>query len=108
MSTDQKNLSAEVNNAIRVLGDDHTLCIIGNLRHGGMRFNELQRALEINPTTLTNRLAKLEDEGIVDKKRETVDKVSVVYELTQKGLGILPIMREFEKFANKFPRTKSQ
>lgn len=107
MSIDQTNkLGEEVNYAIKVLGDDHILCIIANLRDGGMRFNELQRALEVNPTTLTDRLTKLEQEGIVNKKKETLDKISVVYELTKKGLGILPIMGEFEKFAQKFPRKK--
>lgn len=105
MSIDQKNkLGEDVNYAIKVLGDDHILCIIANLRDGGMRFNELQRVLQINPTTLTDRLNKLEQEGVVDKKKETLDKISVVYELTKKGQSILPIMAEFEKFAKKFPR----
>lgn len=92
-----------MNDAIKMLGDDHILCIIGNLRDGGMRFNELQRALNgINPTTLTDRLAKLEKEGIVNRKEETVDKLSVVYELTEKGRGIIPIVNEFATFAEKF------
>jgi len=108
MSIGQKNkLGKEVNYVLKVLGDDHILCIIANLRDGGMRFNELQRALEINPTTLTDRLTKLEEEGVVSKKKETLDKLSVVYELTKKGMGILPIMKEFEKFADKFPRRKN-
>ena len=99
---DKKNiLSAEVNNAIKMIGDDHVLCIIGNLRDGGMRFNELQRALGINPTTLTDRLSKLEHDKIVSKKKETLDKMSVVYELTEKGQGILPIITEIGKFAEK-------
>lgn len=107
MSTDQKNkLGEEVNHAIKVLGDDHILCIIANLRDGGMRFNELQRVLEINPTTLTDRLIKLEKEAIVDKRKETLDKISVVYELTKKGLSILSIVNEIEKFAKKFPKYK--
>lgn len=82
------------------------LCIIANLRGGGRRFNELQRSLGINPTTLTDRLNRLENEGIVDKQRETLNKLSVVYELTQKGLGILPIVKEFERFAKKFAKTQ--
>lgn len=103
MSRDQKNkLAKEVNNAIHMIGDEHILCIIGNLRDGGMRFNELQRAIGINPATLCGRLAKLEEVGIVNKKRETVDKLSVVYELTEKGEGILPIVDAFGKFADKF------
>lgn len=107
MSRDQKNkITQDVNNAITVLGDDHILCIIGNLCDGGMRFNELQRVLELNPTTLTDRLTKLEQEGIVSKKKETLDRLSVFYELTEKGLAILPIMDEFQRFAKKFPTKK--
>lgn len=94
-------LSENLNKAIKMIGDDHVLCIIGNLREGGMRFNELQRALNINPTTLTDRLNKLESEKIVSKKKETLDKMSVVYELTEKGLGILPIITEIGRFAEK-------
>lgn len=108
MSTDQKNrLSEDVNNAISLIGDEHILCIIGNLREGGMRFNELQRALGINPTTLTDRLTKLEKAGFVDKKKETLDKMSVLYELTEKGRGITPIIDEFSRFARKFPNQKN-
>lgn len=103
MSRDQQNkLAKGVNNAIHMVGDEHILCIIGNLRDGGMRFNKLQRAIGINPATLCDRLTKLENEGIVIKKKETVDKLSVVYELTEKGRGIIPIVEAFGKFANKF------
>ncbi len=103
MSTHGKSLlSEDLNSAIKMIGDDHVLCIIGNLREGGMRFNELQRALNVNPTTLTDRLNKLENDGIVLKKKETLDRMSVVYELTAKGQGILPIIAEIGKFAEKF------
>jgi len=91
----------QANNAIKMIGDDHTLCIIGNLRDGGMRFNELQRALDLNPNTLTDRLVKLENDGFLVKKRETLDKMSVVYELSQKGKDTMPITTEIYKFAKK-------
>lgn len=103
MSTEQpSNIPAYVNHAIKILGDDHVLCIIASLSNNSMRFSELQRALCVNPTTLTNRLSRLEQEGILDRKEETLDKLSVVYELTEKGRGIIPIMNEFEKYAKKF------
>src|SRR5258708_944261 len=104
MSTDQNiKLPDELNNAIKLFGDDHILCIVFSLRAGGLRFNEIQRTINgINPTTLADRLEKLEQEGIVVRKEETVDKLSVVYELTEKGLGILPIINEFANFAKKF------
>ncbi len=105
-STQQNKLNAEVNHVIRVLGDDHILCIIANLQEGGRRFNELQRVLNLNPTTLTSRLNILETEGIIARHTETLDKISVVYELTDKGNGMLPIILAFEAFAEKFPSSK--
>ncbi len=68
-----------------------------------MRFNELQRSINgLNPATLTSRLKKLEKEKIVRRLEETVDKISVVYELTEKGKGILPIIEKIETFADKY------
>jgi len=102
MSTSKK-LSEEANKAIKMFGDEYILCIISSLSEGGMRFNEIQRTINgINPTTLVDRLKKLEQEGIVVRKEETLDKLSVVYELTEKGQGILPIINEFVNFAKKF------
>lgn len=89
--------------AIKLIGDTYVLLIIRNLAKKGMRFNELQRsAADICPATLTDRLKKLEHEDIVSRKEETVDKVSVVYELTKKGQGILPIIKEIGKFSEKY------
>lgn len=89
--------------AITLIGDAYILRIVSNLSKQGMRFNELQRAIEdICPATLTDRLKKLEHENIVSRKEETVDKLSVVYELTEKGKAILPIMKAIGKYAEKF------
>lgn len=102
MSNTKNSLSIDLNQAIKKIGDDHILCIIGILRDGGLRFNEVQRAISINPTTLTDRLQKLEVEGILSKEKETLDKMSVVYELTEKGKALLPVLDEIDKFAKKY------
>lgn len=96
-------ITPELKTALKLLGDEWVLSILCNLSRNKLRFNELQRAVGgVNPTTLTNRLKKLEQEGIVAREEETVDKVSVVYDLTEKGQAILPITREFRKFAEMF------
>ncbi len=104
MSTSKSNtLPKELNNAIAMLGDSHVLCILSNLSKNSMRFTELQRCINgLNPTTLTDRLKKLEKEDVIIRREEAVDKVSVVYELTEKGRGILPIIHELTKFGQKF------
>ncbi len=86
-----------------MLGDYWTLALIQALRDGEKRFCQLQRDLGgLNPTTLTNRLKKLEQDNIIRRQEETVDKLSVTYVLTVKGQAVLPIMAEIEKFANTY------
>jgi DNA-binding HxlR family transcriptional regulator len=93
----------QIDNAIAMISDAHMLCIIHHLSSRAMRFNELQRAINgLNPTTLTDRLKRLEKEKILIRKEETVDKVSVVYELTVKGRAVLPIINEIGKFADTY------
>ena len=88
---------------LKMLGDFWTLAIIQTLGDGEKRFAQLQRDLpHANPTTLTNRLKKLEVQKIIKRQEETVDKLSVVYSLTKKGVGILPILKEIRVFADKF------
>ncbi len=88
---------------LKMLGDFWTLAIVQALNNSEKRFSELQRELtKASPTTLTNRLKKLEEQKIIKRKEETVDKLSVVYSLTDKGQGILPILREIQLFATKF------
>lgn len=104
MSTASKHhQSKEINSAIKLLGDSWVLCIVSSLAAGELRFCQIQRAVDgINPATLANRLKKLEQQHIISRKEETQDKLSVVYELTNKGEGILPTIREIGTFAKKF------
>lgn len=96
----QQNCSGE---GLKMLGDFWTLSIIDTLSSGEKRFCQIERELpNINPVTLTNRLKKLEQEKILMRYEETVDKLSVVYMLTDKGKGILPILRQIQIFSDKF------
>jgi DNA-binding HxlR family transcriptional regulator len=62
-------------------------------REPGMRFDELQRAIpKLNAVTLTNRLRKLEDAGVVSRVAESRGKQSTVCDLTPFGRKLLPIV----------------
>src|SRR6267154_490853 len=101
--SNQQSAINEIDKAIATIGDAHMLCIIHHLSNKEMRFSELQRAINgLNPTTLTDRLKRLEKENFVIRKEETLDKVSVVYELTDKGQAMLPVINEIGKFAGKY------
>lgn len=96
-------ISTELASAIKMLGDAWSLRILYVLSDRPMRFNELSREVsDICPVTLTNRLKKLRTAKMITRREETVDKLSVVYELTDKGRAIQPIVNEMNKFGEKF------
>jgi DNA-binding HxlR family transcriptional regulator len=86
-----------------MLGDFWTLAIVQNLENGEKRFCELQRSLpNASPTTLAGRLKKLERRGVIRRREDVMNKLSVSYMLTKKGSGILPVLREIKNFSAKY------
>src|SRR3989344_246365 len=80
----QHNPSKCSSHELKMLGDFWTLQIIQILSDGEIRFSRLESELPlINPTTLSNRLKRLESQKIIKRKEETLDKLSVVYCLTK-------------------------
>ncbi len=89
--------------ALKIFGDAWNLLIVRGLGETAQRFNELQRNLGgISPTTLTDRLKKLESYGLIVQEKQTVDRLSVIYSLTDKGKKMLPILEAIESFSKKF------
>jgi DNA-binding HxlR family transcriptional regulator len=76
-----------------------TLLLVRELSEGRSRFCELERSLQgISPRTLSLRLRALEEEGIVE--RDTYPEVPprVEYQLTEKGLALLPIIDDMRTY----------
>lgn len=92
-----------IHQGLKIFGDAWNLSIVRVLSETTHRFNELQRNLGgISPTTLTDRLKKLESYGIITQEKQTVDQLSVIYSLTQKGKKMLPVLEAIESFSKKF------
>jgi len=84
--------------SLKLLGDFWTLRIIDALSSGDLRFCELQRSVGmVNPVTLTNRLKKLEEANLVDRREES--RTDVNYGLTTLGKEILPVLDAVNKFS---------
>ncbi|MGW5354863.1 winged helix-turn-helix transcriptional regulator [Streptomyces sp. NPDC004031] len=77
---------------LALVGDLWTLAIVMTLQESERRFNELQRAIpKANAVTLTSRLRRLEEAGIVSRVTESRGKQSTVYGLTAFGRKLTPI-----------------
>jgi DNA-binding HxlR family transcriptional regulator len=82
-----------------LIGDRWTPLIVRDLAPGCRRFSELQRSLAgISPKTLSDRLRRLEDAGVITRACFAEMPPRVEYRLTEKGhalLGVIESMRDF-------------
>ena len=81
---------------LETFGDSWSLLIIRDIVYFGKKtFGEFSESEEgIASNILANRLARLQQKGILVKKAHHSDKRKVVYSLTEKGLDLIPILLE--------------
>lgn len=88
--------------SLKLLADYWTLRIVDALKGGELRYCQLQRAVgNVNPVTLSNRLKKLEDAQLIIRAEESLNKLSVVYSLSQLGREAVPVINSINRFSQK-------
>lgn len=96
MKSDHKACDAMEKTAT-LLSDTWTMLIMHALMTGAKRYCEMERDLEgISTRTLTNKLKKLEDEGMVKKTKDGR------YQATEKGKGLRVIEMAMKKYGEKY------
>lgn len=97
-----------VDSATIILGNKWTPQLLRYfLNEGSVRFCQIQDLVGgINPRTLCARLEQLEDTGIITKKH-TPECSRSVYELTDKGRDLLPVLDSMQAWSSKYPTTEA-
>ena len=86
-----------------IIGAKWTALLVHDLSEGARRFSELEHACPgISPRTLSERLRWLEGEGIVERHSYPESPPRVEYELTPKGVALLPIVTEMRRFGHEW------
>jgi len=84
-----------VAHALGLVGERWALLIVRELLHGPQRYTDLTASLpKIGTNILSSRLKDLEACGIVAKRRLPPPAASQVYELTEYGEALKPVIRE--------------
>jgi DNA-binding HxlR family transcriptional regulator len=84
-----------VAHALGLVGERWSLLIVRELLHGPKRYTDLSASLPgIGSNILSARLKELENAGLVTKRRLEPPFASQVYELSEYGVGLKPVMRE--------------
>ena len=91
-----------------VLGRRWSLLVLKNLSiKKVVRFNELKRSLkDISNTVLSDRLAELGREGLINKKIYPEIPLKVEYRLTTKAKDLEPILQSLSKWCEKWELKK--
>jgi len=85
-----------------LVGDRWTLVIIRDLVLGKARFGDLLDSPErITSSVLTDRLARMEAAGLVERIAYEQRPPRYEYRLTAKGRGLLPALQEICRWANR-------
>jgi len=88
--------------AIDLLSRRHAMTIIWLLQQQEpRRFNEIKRAIDINPVTLTQRLNELDEAGILHRQTFNETPPRVEYSLTAKGRDLVPLMDQLSSWARR-------
>ena len=84
-----------VAHALDLVGDRWALLVVRELMHGPKRYTDLTEHLPgIGTNILASRLRELEACGVVAKRKLPPPAASRVYELTDYGRALRPVMRE--------------
>ncbi|MGI0132648.1 MAG: winged helix-turn-helix transcriptional regulator [Thermoplasmata archaeon] len=89
--------------AVGVIGTEWRLAIVHRLLEGPQRFSELLKSNpRLNAKTLSATLKFLESHGVVQRTVVSTRPFSVVYSLTEMGLGLEPAARELRAWGERW------
>jgi DNA-binding HxlR family transcriptional regulator len=102
MKPDFSQLDCSVARALEVVGERWSLLIVRDAFYGVRRFEDFQHDLGIARNILTDRLGRLVDQGVLEKKRYEDRPPRFEYRLTDKGKELLPVMLTMMRWGDKW------
>jgi DNA-binding HxlR family transcriptional regulator len=90
--------------ALDVVGERWGLLVVRELLLGPKRFTDLRSGLPgLSPDVLSQRLRELEQAGLLRRRKLAPPAGSRVYELTERGLALEPILVELGRWGSQTP-----
>ncbi|ALX11881.1 transcriptional regulator [Burkholderia cepacia JBK9] len=91
-TTSFKSMECPTARALDCIGESWTLLILRDALQGCTRFDEFQRSVGIATNTLTRRLKRLVDQGLLERRRYMTRPTRYEYVLTQMGIDLFPLL----------------
>src|ERR671932_1050136 len=93
-----------VAHALDFVGERWALLVVRELLLGPKRFTDLRTGLPgVSPNVLAQRLRELEQAGVVRRRRLPPPAASQVYELTEWGVDLEPVLTALGRWGSRSP-----
>ncbi len=99
-------LSCPIPPAVELIGEKWAFLILRGAFNGLKHFEEFQAGLDIARNILSDRLAKLVAGGILERSSDPTDRRKVIYALTPKGEGLLPVVLALRQWGEEWGHGK--
>ena len=110
MTTDPPAIAAPflcpIARTLEVVGESWTILILRDLvLNGPRKFQDFERSLKgISPTTLSARLKRLEEAGIVERRFYEQHPPRAEYLLTDRGKDLRPVLRALLEWGRRYTK----
>jgi DNA-binding HxlR family transcriptional regulator len=99
-------LSCPLPPAVELIGEKWAFLILRGALNGLEHFEEFQAGLGIARNILSDRLGKLVSGGILERSSDPTDRRKVIYALTAKGEGLLPVVLALRQWGEEWGHGK--
>jgi DNA-binding HxlR family transcriptional regulator len=103
----QAALSCAIPAAVELIGEKWAFLILRGALNGLKHFEEFQAGLGIARNILSDRLARLVAGGILERNPDPSDRRKVIYTLTPKGEGLLPVVLALRQWGEQWGHGKA-
>ena len=86
------DLNCSIARSLSVLGERWTVLVVRDVSLGKRRFDEIQESLGVATNVLSQRLATLTEEGILERRPYSEHPERFEYRLTEKGRDLMPVL----------------
>lgn len=98
----EEHIRCGLPSALEAIGERWSFMILRAAFNGVKHFEEFLSVLGIARNILSNRLGKLVEHGIMERETCAHDRRMVEYQLTEKGIDLLPSMLALRQWGEKY------
>ena len=94
--------NCSVAKSLELIGERWTMLVVREVFLGHRRFDEMASRLGVARNVLTARLARLVEEGVLEKVRYQERPERFEYRLTEKGIDLWPVIVSLIQFGDQY------